>query len=76
MTEEIKIEMCHVKAVRADLLASRVTITFTASLDAEMLDVRQRLAFLAFDEAAVTLIIKEHQMRLPLQLGRDEEGIA
>ena len=76
MTEEIKIEMCRVKSVRADLVAGVVNITFTAALDSEMLEARPQLAWLASDESPVTLTIKEHQMRLGFQLGRDEEGIA
>ena len=58
--------MCQVKSVRADLLAGQVKITFTATLDEEMLQLRRHLAILAFDDAPVTLTIQEHQMRLPL----------
>ncbi len=67
MTDTLKIEMCQVKSVRADLLTGQVKITFTASLDEEMLQLRRHLAMLAFDEAPVTLTIKEHQMRLPFK---------
>ena len=76
MTEEIKIEMCRVKAVRADLVTGIVNITFTAALDSEMLEIHPQLARLASEELPITLTVKEHQMRLPFQLGRDEEGIA
>lgn len=65
MTVPIKIEICHVKSIRADLLAGHVNITFRASLDEEMLAARPRLALLAFDNAPVTLTVSEHQMHLP-----------
>ena len=68
--------MCRVKAVRANLLDGDVHITFVATLDDEMLSLRYHLSQLAADDATVTLTVKEHQMRLPFQLGRDEEGIA
>lgn len=73
MTETFKIEMCKVKTVRADLLAGDVKITFTARLDEEMLQLRRHLAILAFDEAPVTLTIKEHQLRLPFTRTTEKE---
>ena len=76
MTEEIKIEVCRIKSVRADLVTGIVSITFTAALDSEMLEVHPQLARLASEESPVTLTLKEHQMRLEFEFGKDEEGIA
>ena len=69
----VKLTGCTVNAVRADMLKSRVKVTFETYLDDEMLEAKRKLALLAVDESPVDLVITEQQMRLPFE--RHEENL-
>lgn len=64
----VSLEGCKVDAVRADMLKGQVKITFTTSLDEQMLEAKRLLAILAFDESLVDLTVTEQQMRLPFRV--------
>ncbi|HUV88976.1 MAG TPA: hypothetical protein VMY80_04925 [Anaerolineae bacterium] len=68
MTTIVRLTGCRVNAVRADMLKSRVKVTFETYLDDEMLEAKRLLALLAVDESPVDLVITEQQMRLPFQV--------
>ena len=67
MTTTVKLTGCKVNALRADMLKSRVKVTFETYFDEEMLEAKRFLALLAVDESPVDLVITEQQMRLPFQ---------
>lgn len=75
-TLSVQLTGCTISAVRADMLKSRVKITFETHLDDEMLEAKRLLAILAVDESPVDLTIVEQQMRLPFTSRAEAEGRA
>ncbi len=67
MTTTVKLTGCKIDALRADMLKSRVKVTFETYLDDEVLEAKRLLALLAVDESPVDITIIEQQMRLPFE---------
>ena len=60
----VRLQGARVKAVKADLLKNEATLTFTVSLDDQMMEAKRDLGIMEFEKQTVNLIIEEQQMRL------------
>lgn len=63
--ETIELPRAHIESVKADFIKKEVKITLSVSLDEELLAMRERLAFLAWDDASqVKVTIEPLQQKL------------
>ena len=63
--EIIEIKRAHIDSLKADFVKREVKITLSISLDEELLALRDRLAFLAWDDSSqVKVTIEPLQARL------------
>ena len=63
--EIVEIKRAHVESFKADFVKREVKITLSISLDEELLALRERLAFLAWDDASqvrVTIEPLQHKL--------------
>ena len=63
--ETIEIQRVHIESLKADFVKREVKITLSVSLDEELLALRDKLAFLAWDDdSRVRVTIEPLQHRL------------
>jgi hypothetical protein len=60
----IRLSHCFVAAAKADLVKGRVRISFEATLDAEVMAAKTRLAMLAIEKMPVSLLVESAQAEL------------
>jgi hypothetical protein len=60
----IRLSRAFVVSIKADLVKGRARITFEATLDAEVMAAKGRLAMLSIEEMPVSLLVESAQAEL------------
>ncbi|CAG0947429.1 hypothetical protein ANRL1_04101 [Anaerolineae bacterium] len=73
--KSIHVKRSFVKGVTADLVKHEIKLTLTITLDESLLAVRDDMAFWAFDETPVALVLKPARTQLGLPLYDGVESV-